>query len=408
MIVIRKVSVLALMATLLMAACQPQVVEVVKEVPVVEKEVEIVEVEVEKVVEKIIEVEVPEKKVDAHTGPPTKVRIGIIPFQDFYPYVFAEEKGWFDEEGLDVEFVDFTFWPDSTLALAAGEVDLAPQEVAGLLPMAGQVPNARLLVPVHVFDNGFALMARPDETETFDELMLKHGGDIAKSEADAAAQMSGKTIVTTAHTDMEVGVYAAATYLGGLDYLNDITIIDMNPDEGLAAFLAGEGDMYIGGIPHRLRALKEGYPEHITGMHLGPGATPLVGQAVTQEFMDENYDALLRVFRVWNRTSRYAAETPENHLEMAVFITGMLNEKTGAQMVPSDFKKMFNNWQHFPPTVTDWKMWYERITPRHRWDVAAELFVDVKGTTSEKPDFDTFILMDQFLDDYEAKYGPNE
>ena len=42
---------------LVLAACQPQVVEVVKEVPVVEKEVEVVEVEVVKVVEKIVEVE---------------------------------------------------------------------------------------------------------------------------------------------------------------------------------------------------------------------------------------------------------------------------------------------------------------------------------------------------------------
>jgi ABC-type nitrate/sulfonate/bicarbonate transport system substrate-binding protein len=182
----------------------------------------------------------------------------------------------------------------------------------------------------------------------------------------------------------------------------------MDPNQGLAAYLSGTGDLYIGGIPQRLRSLSEGHDELLTGGHLGPGSVPLVGFATTQEILDEKGDAMLRLFNVWNRTSRYAAESPEKTEELGVFIARLLNEKTGAQMKPSDFKTMFNGWQHFPPTVADWKSWYERISPEERWELASEFFVDVKGTIAEKPDYAVHIVIDQFLDDYEAKYGTDQ
>ena len=343
------------------------------------------------------------------TGELTKIRMGIIPFQDFYPFEFAKQKGWFAEVGIDAEFLDFQFFPDATEALAAGAIDLAPQEVAALMPVVNKFPNLRLIIPVHVFDNGFAIMIRPDGPfKTYDDLLLQYNGDVKKAEYETARQLQGKTVVTTGNTDMELGVYAASVKVGGLDWKKDIKIIDMDPNQGLAAFLSGTGDAYIGGIPQRLGALKQGMKELITGSHLGPGSVPLVGYATTQEFIDKHYDALLRVLYVWNRTNRYIAENPAQTEEGGFFITQKLNEKTGAHMAPSDFKSMFNNWQHFPPTVAAWQWWYQRIPPKQRWGLASEFFVTVKGTVKQTPDFSTFILFDKFLNDYKAKFGQDK
>lgn len=343
------------------------------------------------------------------SGVPTKLRVGIIPFQDFYPFQFAEQKGWFDEAGLDVEFVDFQFFPDATEGLAAGAVDLAPQEIGAVLPTVKNFPEIRFAVPVHIFDNGFALMTPPDsDLKTYDAFLLENGGDVAAAEKAAAAQLKGRDIVTTGNTDMELGVYAAAVKVGGLNWGSDIKITDLDPNQGLAAYLSGTGDLYIGGIPQRLRALQEGHQELITGEHLGPGSVPLVGFATTQKIYDEKRDALIRLFSVWNRTSRYAAESPQNTEELGVFIAQKLNEKTGAQMKASDFKTMFNGWQHFPPTVREWKNWYTRISPQERWDLASEFFVDVKKTVAEKPDYAQYILVDKFLNDYEAQFGADK
>ena len=68
---------------------------------------------------------------------------------------------------------------------------------------------------------------------------------------------------------MEQGVAAAATR-GGLDFKRDVKVIYLEPDQGLAAFLNGTGDAYIGGIPQRTRAGKEGMVEMLTGIDLGP------------------------------------------------------------------------------------------------------------------------------------------
>ena len=39
-----------------------------------------------------------------------------------------------------------------------------------------------------------------------------------------------------------------------------------------------------------------------------------------QQILDEKGDAMKRLFNVWNRTSRYAAESPANTEELGVFI----------------------------------------------------------------------------------------
>ena len=110
---------------LVLSACQPQVVEVEKEIvvtQVVEKEVQ-VEVEVEKVVEveveKVVEVEVEkvvevEKKgvgfslVEMGAAETSKVTVGIrIPnVGSNAPLYVAVDQGFYAEEGLEVEIIE--------------------------------------------------------------------------------------------------------------------------------------------------------------------------------------------------------------------------------------------------------------------------------------------------------------
>lgn len=336
------------------------------------------------------------------------VRIGIIPFQDFYPFLFAEDKGWFDELGIAVSFEHFDGFADSTQGLAAGAVDLAPQEVGTLLASANNYSDAVFTVPVHVFDNGFAIMIRDDGALLPYEQIFAEVGDEAKALRQTAAQLRGKTVVTTADSDMEIGVFAAVA-TGGLDW-SDVEVIDMEANEGLAAFLSGTGDAYIGGIPHRLRALDEGYLELLTGGQMGPGSVPLVGLAAERTAVEDpaTYQLYLDVFSVWNRINRYGAESEEQLLELGQFVADELNKTTGAQMVAEDFKTMFNGWQQFPPTGVAWQESYETYKPSERWETAAEFFVDVKGTVASAPPFEEHVIVDQFVADYIEAFGTDK
>jgi len=333
------------------------------------------------------------------------ITIGIIPFQDFYPFLFAEEKGWFEEAGINVEFAHFDGFIDSTQALAAGAIDLAPQEVGTIVPLVENYPDVVFTVPVHVFNNGFAIMVpEGGDLKGYAQLESELGADAALKAA--AQQLDGRTVVTTGNTDMELGVYAAAVHVGGLDW-NDVNVVDMEANEGLAAFLSGTGDAYIGGIPQRLRALNEGNVELLTGGQMGPGSVPLVGFAATKDAVadPEQYELFLDVFSVWNRVNTYAGQSEENLLELGQFVADELNRTTGAGMVAEDFKTMFNGWQQFPANGAEWKEWYEVFPPTERWAIAKEFFGDVKGVVTNVPDASENVVVDKFIDDYIAKYG---
>lgn len=341
----------------------------------------------------------------APAGELRDITIGIIPFQDFYPFLFAEEKGWFEEAGINVEFAHFDGFIDSTQALAAGAIDLAPQEVGTIVPVVENYPDVVFTVPVHVFNNGFAIMVREDgDLKGYAELEAELGTEAALKAA--AQQLKGRTVVTTGNTDMELGVYAAAVHVGGLEW-DDVNIVDMEANEGLAAFLSGTGDAYIGGIPQRLRALNEGNVELLTGGQMGPGSVPLVGFAATKDAVAdaEQYELFLDVFSVWNRVNTYAGESEANLLELGQFVADELNRTTGAGMVAEDFKTMFNGWQQFPANGAEWNEWYEVFPPQERWDIAKEFFGDVKGVVTNVPPASENVVLDKFIADYIAKHG---
>jgi len=59
----------------------------------------------------------------------TTVKVAILPFISFAPFLIAQEEGFFKEQGLNVEFVRFTTQNELIPALTAGQIDVA----AGLL-----------------------------------------------------------------------------------------------------------------------------------------------------------------------------------------------------------------------------------------------------------------------------------
>ena len=193
------------------------------------------------------------------------VRYGVSPFQDTLLPVLGQEFGWYAEEGLDVEFV-ILGWTEVQEALAAGEVDVAINNISSVIATYDAFQFA-YVYGFNIFDAGAALMAKPEfkSVEEFED----EGMERADAVVATLQQMQGRTVVTTGNTDMGQAVVGSAARVG-LDPDMDITIIDLNPDEGLAAFLSGTGDFYLGGIPQRTRATAEGYKPIVVGADLAP------------------------------------------------------------------------------------------------------------------------------------------
>ena len=305
------------------------------------------------------------------------VRYGVSPFQDTLLPVLGQEFGWYAEEGLDVEFV-ILGWTEVQEALAAGEVDVAINNISSVIATYDAFQFA-YVYGFNIFDAGAALMAKPEfkSVEEFED----EGMERADAVVAALQQMQGRTVVTTGNTDMGQAVVGSAARVG-LDPDMDITIIDLNPDEGLAAFLSGTGDFYLGGIPQRTRATAEGYKPIVVGADLA--APPLNGIITTPDYAAENQETLLKLLRVWFRIVNFVEENTD---EGAGIILDVLNAQTGANMAVEGFKIFWQGYEHYPLNPSEierdilsedgYSYW------RARWDDTNDYFVNVSGVISE-------------------------
>lgn len=283
------------------------------------------------------------------TGDVVKVRYAVSPFQDTLLPVVADELGWDKEVGLDVEIVVLG-WTEVQEAVASGSADVGISNMSAIVATHDRAPDLIYLYGLNTFDNGFALMVRPDSTlKTIDQIEAKDG-NLSHEEAVklTARQLEGRTVVTTSNTDMEQGV-AAACGKGGVEFAT-VKIIDLPPEEGLAAFINGTGDAYIGGIPQRTKAGKEGMIEMLSGADLGP--PPINGIITTQEYYESNKETLHKLINLWFRTVIYIDEKEGPSGEKgSEIIVRALNKGSGGNFNEDDFWKFWNNYEHYPSNL---------------------------------------------------------
>jgi ABC-type nitrate/sulfonate/bicarbonate transport system substrate-binding protein len=330
------------------------------------------------------------------------VRFGISPFQDTLLPVVGDRKGWYAQEGLKVDF-RILGWTEVMEALSANQVDLAINNISSVIGSHARNPELVYYYGLNPFDDGFALMIRPSGP-------LKGLSTIAKTVQDhdeavraTAAQLKGRKVITTGNTDMEQGV-AAAARRGGLDFRRDIHVIDLNPDEGLAAFLRGEGDAYIGGIPQRTRAAKEGMIELLTGADIGP--PPINGFVTTKTYARDHQEVLLKLLRVWFRSVKFV---DANMAEGASIIIDVLNRHSAANFTVDDFKRYWNKYEHYPASPKEVETLILDPKGRNywksRWDDCNGYFFEIKKVIPKPVDPNDAFRMIAAQQAYVKKFG---
>ena len=334
------------------------------------------------------------------------VRFGVSPFQDTLVPIVGSERGWYNDEGLDVRF-SVLAWEEVIPALSGGSIDIAISNETAVIAAHQQNPELVYWYALNPFDDGFALMIRPDGRLKPLAYFLQRQSSRAEAVRLTAAQLRGATVITTSHTDMEQGV-AAAARRGGLGFPRDLKIIDLNADEGLAAFLRGEGDAYIGGIPQRSRASKEGMLEMLTGADLGP--PPINGIVTTRAYAREHNDELLRILHVWFRIVRSINAEPESG--GGAIIVNKLNRETGTQFTMDDFNRFWNKLEHYPQSPREIEE--SILSPmgknywRARWDDTNDYLVNIRKTIDRPVSPEDAFLMPSAQRAYVERFGFEE
>lgn len=223
----------------------------------------------------------------------------VYAFQDWSGFIVAERDGFYEEEGLTVEF---NFLQGSALAVqtaAAGEVDIGVADSASLL--AGLSEGAPLTaIANHIQKTPIGLMAK------------------AETGLRSLEDLEGLT-VSSSRVGPEEALLAAFLRANNMEPGTDVELISVEPQAKCTIMLAGRTDVCTGfRTQHVINAKLEG--EDIDFISFYSENTPLIGSVVfaQNDVLSERPDAIQAFLRATLRGYREAENDPEKTLRYFV------------------------------------------------------------------------------------------
>ena len=333
---------------------------------------------------------------------PVKLRLGAMPYQDFLAVTIAQKKGWFAEEGIDVEIVQLPWYNNINEAMAGGSIDMGSSTPDSRLAVHKTYPDAKLAFLSFSFE-GFGFIADPAKFTTYEQVLEKNGGDKAAALRETMAQVKGKTACypTTGGSTTFI-----ETALGAADLtLADISIVDIDADEAMQAFYAGQCDFFMAGIPQRTRALKDGYALLVGANSLPPEAAELVGWAVTNDCASQHPDAVLAFMRGWYRSMQLIKDNPDEGFQI---IADAVNAINNQGMTVDDLKGAWQVVEFFPNDACEAEAFFLKEDGDRYWRAAYDAVMQSyvrQGLYDAPVDPAEVISAPETLAAYQAKFG---
>ncbi|WP_010268208.1 ABC transporter substrate-binding protein [Paenibacillus senegalensis] len=300
------------------------------------------------------------------------VNFGLMPYYDYAPWALAKNQGFFEEEGIEFKSTMFAVEGNVAPALVNGSIDIGGFGDTPSVTLAAQFEDLRMVSFNNIF-KGFAIMSRADsDFKTYEEF-LEELGDPKEAAIETGKQLQGKSVVTTSGATFYM-VLEQALSNAGLS-IEDMNVIDMEPDMGVSAFISGTGDFYLGGLPQRAKLEEEGFETLIAGEEIGAGAVSLAGLAATKSFVDNNEETIRKIQNVWFKTMDYMTSNPN---EAYQFIADWSNEQTGGSGTAEEAKQFIEQNVIFATTPEEmqslfyaddsevnWKKRYDQLIEYH-------------------------------------------
>lgn len=232
--------------------------------------------------------------------------IGISVYLDTMLIPLGREMGVFENNGLNLK-VKYIPWNRIFDALKHGEVSA----ILGNKNICRYYNQTQTPLKYHenfVFYDGFSIIIRPELiADTYLEKKEKQVSfDTSKEDIikQTLCQLKDKNIIAAYKTDH----YASIKYcLNKIDLIEnkDYNIIGQyDPHSGLEAFLNGEGDAYVGGIPQRIVAEKRGMKELISQDQVNLGLGQINGLITRCDTLNISYKDIDKISLSWFETVR--------------------------------------------------------------------------------------------------------
>ena len=224
--------------------------------------------------------------------------------------IVAVEKGFFADEGLDVEPFRFNSGPACAEALYSGSADIGTMgDTTAIITVSRRVP--------------ITIIASHGRGEHRHRLMVK-----ADSAIRTPADLIGETVAAKKGTST-YGGFLAFLASRGLD-ASQVRIVDMRPSEMPEALLAGSVDAFVASEPTPSLAEVRGARELATLGGLGNNYPILV--LAKSGLLAKRPDDVRRFLRALHRAEVFVKDHPEETTEILAKATGLPPDVAGRAM----------------------------------------------------------------------------
>ena len=156
---------------------------------------------------------------------PVHLKVVTLPYIPYVTFYIAQEEGYFAEQGLDVEFVNFSSVTQALPLLVAGDLDVATGSIgAGIFNAIAQDMNMKIVAGSQYVDaeqGSLTLMVRKDVYDS--------------GELDTVAEIKGRQVAVSCTACIQDFGIAIILEDAGLT-LSDVQIARMSPQDIVAAF----------------------------------------------------------------------------------------------------------------------------------------------------------------------------
>jgi NitT/TauT family transport system substrate-binding protein len=217
------------------------------------------------------------------------IKIGLQPWLGYGPLWIAEKQGYFAEEGVDVQLVNFGWDADLAVALASGNINVTSIATNGVILQRNNGIDLK----------AFMLM---DGSTTADAVL-------ANKAVNSIAELKGKKVAyeVGATSDLLINY---ALKVNGMS-LKDIEAVPINASDAGLALIAGRVDVAVTYEPYISAALKEG-PDFKILFSAGekPGLISDV-LAAPSEYVAGHTKELQGIIKAWDKAVTYLRQNPD-------------------------------------------------------------------------------------------------
>lgn len=245
---------------------------------------------------------------DSGSGETTKVTLGTTSWPTNMFFYLAEEKGYFEENGVDMTIQDFSSTTESTNAFIGGQLDFctfASSETISPYAQGGE----------------FSIVLETDKSNGSEGL-------VATSDIKSVADLAGKTVATQLYSVDHMFLLTLLDENGMSE--DDIKIVDMSIQESGNAFIAGQCDAACIWDPYFSQAKEAGGTELFSSADAPDLITDVLG--ASKSLCRENPEAVTGVVKSFFQAVEYWRENPDEANEFMGEKLGVTAEEFAAQM----------------------------------------------------------------------------